>query len=112
MHGLQERTPAIPTLYVKTLEGAYNHQVPIRDIFTKARLTAPCLLIFEDIDSLVVERVRSYFLNEVDGLEDNDGILIVATTNHCKYPQLRYSGEAQSLLLDSGEARPSSSTSA
>jgi len=83
IHGLGERQPAIPTLYVKTFEGAYGDQRSIRDIFVKARLTAPCLLVFEDIDSLVVDKVRSYFLNEVDGLEDNDGILIVATTNHC-----------------------------
>ena len=53
-------------------------------IFTKARQVAPCLLILEDIDSLVGERVRSYFLNEVDGLESNDGILIIASTNHCE----------------------------
>jgi transitional endoplasmic reticulum ATPase len=85
MHGLGERTPAIPTLYVKTFESGFGQQPSIRAIFTKARLTAPCLLIFEDIDSLVVETVRSYFLNEVDGLEANDGIMIVATTNHRMY---------------------------
>ncbi|KAK4575145.1 hypothetical protein LTR86_000997 [Recurvomyces mirabilis] len=43
---------------------------------------APCLLIFEDIDSLVKDEVRSYFLNEVDGLDSNDGILMIGSTNH------------------------------
>lgn len=43
---------------------------------------APCLLIFEDLDSLVTEKTRSYFLNEVDGLESNDGILMIGSTNH------------------------------
>ena len=43
---------------------------------------APCLLIFEDIDSLVNVSVRSYFLNEVDGLESNHGILMIGSTNH------------------------------
>jgi ATP-dependent 26S proteasome regulatory subunit len=43
---------------------------------------APCLLIFEDIDSLVSPMVRSYFLNEVDGLESNHGILMIGSTNH------------------------------
>lgn len=43
---------------------------------------APCLLIFEDIDSLVSPAVRSYFLNEVDGLESNHGILMIGSTNH------------------------------
>ncbi len=40
------------------------------------------MLVFEDLDSLVFDRVKSYFLNEVDGIEANDGILIVATTNY------------------------------
>jgi SpoVK/Ycf46/Vps4 family AAA+-type ATPase len=43
---------------------------------------APCLLIFEDLDSLVEEETRSYFLNEVDGLESNEGILMIGSTNH------------------------------
>jgi transitional endoplasmic reticulum ATPase len=43
---------------------------------------APCLLIFEDLDSLVEDETRSYFLNEVDGLESNDGILMIGSTNH------------------------------
>ena len=44
-------------------------------IFSKARQEAPCYLVFEDLDSIVSDRVRSYFLNEVDGLNTNDGIL-------------------------------------
>jgi SpoVK/Ycf46/Vps4 family AAA+-type ATPase len=84
MHSLTERESPIPTLYVKTFEGMCGSQPSIRSIFNKARLTAPCLLVFEDIDSLVSDHNRSYFLNEVDGIEANDGILIVATTNHCK----------------------------
>lgn len=47
-----------------------------------ARHMAPCLLIFEDIDSLIGPGVRSYFLNEVDGLESNHGILMIGSTNH------------------------------
>jgi transitional endoplasmic reticulum ATPase len=51
-------------------------------IFAKARQFAPCYLIFEDLDSMVTNQVRSYFLNEVDGLKSNDGIFIVGSTNH------------------------------
>lgn len=51
-------------------------------IFAKARQEAPCYLVFEDLDSLVSDRVRSFFLNEVDGLHANDGILMVGSTNH------------------------------
>ena len=43
---------------------------------------APCFLVFEDLDSIVTDAVRSYFLNAVDGLENNDGILMVGSTNH------------------------------
>lgn len=35
--------------------------------------------MMEDLDSLVTEGNRSFFLNEVDGLEDNDGLLLVCT---------------------------------
>ena len=51
-------------------------------VFAKAREFAPCYLVFEDLDSIVNDRVRSYFLNEVDGLKSNDGILMVGSTNH------------------------------
>lgn len=43
---------------------------------------APCLLIFQNLDSLVVNECRSYFLNEVEGLESMDGILTIGSTDH------------------------------
>ncbi|KAI8933543.1 hypothetical protein NX059_009280 [Plenodomus lindquistii] len=73
----------ISSLYVKSLVICrHTEQDSIRAIFSKARDMAPCLLIFEDLDSLVGDKVPSYFLNEVDGLEDNDGILMIGSTNH------------------------------
>lgn len=54
----------------------------IKNIFAKARQFAPCYLVFEDLDSLVSDQVRSYFLNEVDGLQSNDGIFMIGSTNH------------------------------
>ena len=57
------------------------HQPPlivgIRMIFSRARKEAPCILVLEDLDSLITDYNRSFFLNEVDGLEDNDGLLLV-----------------------------------
>jgi hypothetical protein len=35
------------------------------------------VLVFEDLDSLITDENRSFFLNEVDGLEENDGLLLV-----------------------------------
>jgi len=50
----------------------------IREVFQRARLEAPCVLVLEDLDSLINDDNRSFFLNEVDGLEDNDGLLMVS----------------------------------
>lgn len=38
--------------------------------------------VFEDLDSVVSDEVRSYFLNAVDGIAKNDGIFMVGSTNH------------------------------
>ncbi|KAL8752138.1 MAG: hypothetical protein Q9199_005951 [Rusavskia elegans] len=83
MRSLSQRSPEIPTLYVKSL-GRNIGQDDIRTIFDKARDTAPCLLVFEDIDSLVSDNVKSFFLNEVDGLEGNDGVMMIGSTNYCE----------------------------
>lgn len=78
MRTLYNRDRPIPALYVKTAPSTYD----IRSIFRMARAMSPCLLVLEDIDTIVTEHSRSYFFNEVDGLEKNDGILMVASTNH------------------------------
>ena len=83
MASLYSRDDPIPSLYVKSFEtNCQTEQYAIRQIFQQARSMAPCLLIFEDLDSLVNDDIRSYFLNEVDGLESNDGILMIGSTNH------------------------------
>lgn len=92
MKSLLTRPEPVPTLVIKTLaQRSFGPQMSVRQIFTKARQTAPCLVLFEDIDSLVTEQVRSYFFNEVDGLEDNSGILMVGSTNSCKYYPISHS---------------------
>ena len=73
---------SIPTLYVKSLDACAGPKWSVQKIFEKARRLAPCLLALEDLDSLVADSVRSYFLNEVDGLAANDGILMIGSTNH------------------------------
>jgi len=78
MRTLYHRDSPVVSLYVKNAPYPYN----IRAVFQMARAMTPCLLIFEDIDTVVTQATRSYFFNEVDGLENNDGILMIATTNH------------------------------
>lgn len=88
MHSLYQRgingntKLSVPTLYVRSLSSFAGPEYSLQAIFNKARQVAPCYLVFEDLDSIVNDRVRSYFLNEVDGLKSNDGILMVGSTNH------------------------------
>ncbi|KAI1496902.1 ATPase [Biscogniauxia marginata] len=82
MHTLYTRKEPIPTLYVRSLTSYSGPEFSLRMIFQKAREFAPCYLVFEDLDSIVSDKVRSYFLNEVDGLKNNDGIFMVGSTNH------------------------------
>ncbi|TDZ67934.1 putative ATPase YjoB [Colletotrichum trifolii] len=72
----------IPTLYVRTLVSYMGPEYSLQTIFNKARQFAPCYLVFEDLDTIVTDEVRSYFLNEMDGLKANDGILVIGSTNH------------------------------
>ncbi|KAL5612687.1 hypothetical protein BROUX41_004222 [Berkeleyomyces rouxiae] len=82
MHMLYDMDPPVPTLYVRNLVTWAGPEAAIREIFSTARQHAPCYLIFEDLDSLIGDKVRSYFLNEIDGLNANDGIFMVGSTNH------------------------------
>lgn len=61
---------------------SHGPEYAIREIFVKARQSTPCLLIFEDLDSLITDRVKSFFLNEVDGLESNEGLMMLGSTNY------------------------------
>ncbi|MGL4422459.1 MAG: AAA family ATPase [Gemmataceae bacterium] len=72
-----------PCLYVKSLKARYeNEDLSIRKVFQKARASAPCILVMEDIDALIDNENRSFFLNELDGFRKNEGLLVIATTNH------------------------------
>lgn len=72
-----------PCLYVKSFKAQYSTDHDnIRAVFKRAREATPCVLVLEDLDSLVDSDNRSYFLNELDGFAANTGILTLATTNH------------------------------
>lgn len=47
-----------------------------------ARMTTPCLVVLEDLDSMIDDKSRAFFLNELDGFETNTGVVVLATTNH------------------------------
>ena len=64
----------------------------IREIFKRARQSAPCVVFFDEIDSIapirgaggetaVTERVVSQLLTELDGMENTHGVIVLAATN-------------------------------
>jgi len=69
----------IPTLYVRSFQTGGGNENLLRMIFGKARSVAPCMLVFEELNSLVA--TWSYFLNQWGSLDDNNGILVVGTTD-------------------------------
>jgi energy-coupling factor transporter ATP-binding protein EcfA2 len=73
--------PELPFLYVRDVREERQKDA-IEAIFWRARKLAPCLLIFEDLDGLVGDQTRTVFLNELDGFENNEGIFVVASSNH------------------------------
>ncbi|OUL21142.1 ATPase [Nostoc sp. T09] len=72
-----------PCLYVKSFQSEYDTDSEnIRKVFKQARQSAPCILVLEDLDSLLTDENRSFFLNELDGFAANEGIVTIASTNH------------------------------
>ncbi len=82
------RGPQILSMYLGESERA------LRDVFRKARMAAPCILFFDEIDALVpirgegagsdgqtAERVVAQFLVEMDGVDPLTGVLVLAATN-------------------------------
>jgi transitional endoplasmic reticulum ATPase len=64
----------------------------IREIFRKARMTAPCIVFFDEIDSIakargttfgddVTEKVLNQLLTELDGMEELNDVVFIAATN-------------------------------
>lgn len=54
----------------------------VRDAFSYAQEASPALLYFEDLGSLLEKHLDlSTFLNLMDGVATNNGLLVVATTN-------------------------------
>ena len=64
----------------------------IREVFRKAKQASPCIIFFDELDSLVpsrsdksdsqvTERVVSQFLTELDGIEELRGVVVLGATN-------------------------------
>lgn len=64
----------------------------IRDIFRKAKLSSPCILFFDEVDSIArsrssldeyyaSEKILSQLLTEMDNVRNTFGVFVVAATN-------------------------------
>ncbi|MCY6354430.1 CDC48 family AAA ATPase [Clostridium sp. ZS2-4] len=64
----------------------------LREIFKKAKQAAPCIIFFDEIDSILptrngksdnntMERLVCQMLTEIDGIEDLNGVLLIGATN-------------------------------
>jgi transitional endoplasmic reticulum ATPase len=83
---IQVKGPSLLSMWVgKSEEG-------MRKIFERARQVAPCIIFFDEIDSLagrrgadqgnkVTERVLNQMLAEMDGLEDLKSVIVIGATN-------------------------------
>ncbi|HLC87388.1 MAG TPA: CDC48 family AAA ATPase [Candidatus Nanoarchaeia archaeon] len=83
---IQVKGPSLLSMWVgKSEEG-------VRKIFERARQVSPCIIFFDEIDSLaskrgveagtrVTERVLNQMLAEMDGLEDLNDVLVIGATN-------------------------------
>ena len=73
----------VSALYVQSLSHPhYSSEQLWGKVFERARKLRPCVLVLEDLDSLVKNDNRSFFLNQLDGFERNHGLIVLATTNY------------------------------
>jgi transitional endoplasmic reticulum ATPase len=93
----------------------------VREVFRRARQAAPCIIFFDEIDSLapirggdgggmVSERVVSQLLTELDGIQALQGVVVLAATNRVDMvdPALLRSGRFDKIIaipLPDDEAR-------
>ena len=71
----------------------HNSERGVRETFRKAKTAAPCIVFFDEIDSLcpargsgygdagVTDRVISQFLTEMDGIEKLSKVVVIGATN-------------------------------
>lgn len=68
-----------------------NSEQNVRELFTKAQKARPCIIFFDEFDSLapkrghdstgVTDRVVNQLLTQLDGVEQLDGVYLLAATS-------------------------------
>lgn len=83
-HFLHVKGPELLQQYIGRSEAQ------LRDIFTRARENAPCVVFFDEIDAIAGARgtadasgtqILTQFLTEMDGMDELKGVIVVGATN-------------------------------
>ncbi len=107
--GLNFISVSVPILFSKWLG---ESERALHEIFKKAKQSAPCILFFDEIDSLgfsrtvtseggaVAERMVSQFFNELDNLSDLSHVIVLGATNREEVldPALTHAGRLDYIL--------------
>ena len=107
--GLNFISVSVPILFSKWLG---ESERALHEIFKKAKQSAPCILFFDEIDSLgfsrtvtseggaVAERMVSQFFNELDNLSDLSQVIVLGATNREEVldPALTHAGRLDYIL--------------
>ena len=77
---------------------AGESEANVREIFDKARQSAPCVLFFDELDSIAnqrgssagdaggaADRVLNQLLTEMDGMNSKKTVFIIGATNRCRF---------------------------
>ena len=82
----------------------------VREVFERAHRARPCVLFFDELDSLapargagadsggVMDRVVSQLLAQIDGLQTGQGVFIIGATNRCAAVRCRRSAPCMHLV--------------
>jgi transitional endoplasmic reticulum ATPase len=85
----------------------------VREVFRKARQSSPCIIFFDELDSvapmrgygmgesMVTERVVSQLLTELDGIQELQQVIVLAATNRIDMvdPALLRAGRFDKLIF-------------
>ena len=78
---------------VSILNNPLTFVFPFSPVFTRARSAAPCVIFFDELDSIapnrgrsgdsggVMDRVVSQILAELDGLDKSQDVFVIGATN-------------------------------
>ena len=97
-HARSSRCPRATDCSLRHVLPAGESEANVREIFDKARQSAPCVLFFDELDSIAnqrgssagdaggaADRVLNQLLTEMDGMNSKKTVFIIGATNRCGF---------------------------